>query len=75
MTLVEAAEDILRKSKGVALTTREITEQAIKAGLIHPKSTQPWVQMQSAIRERNQQMIKAGKREPFVLKESKWSLI
>ena len=75
MTLVEAAAEILGKSKGLGLTTREITEQAIKAGLIHPKSAQPWVQMQSAIRERNQQMIKAGKGEQFVLKESKWSLI
>jgi hypothetical protein len=73
MTLIEAAEAILSKTKG-SLSAREITDQALKDGLIKPKSAKPWVHLQSAIRERNQQLIKSGKREHFVLVEGKWKL-
>ena len=74
MTLVEAAEVILKKSRGLALTSREITEQAIAEGLIHPKSAQPWVHLQAAIRQHNQQLVNAGKKEQFSLVEGKWKL-
>ncbi len=74
MTLVEAAESVLGKAKGSSLTAREITEQALKDGLIKPKSAKPWVHLQSALRERNQQLIKAGKKEQFSLVEGKWKL-
>ena len=74
MTLIEAAETILGRTKGSSLTAREITVQALKEGLIKPKSTKPWVHLQSAIRERNQQLVKAGKKEQFSLVEGKWKL-
>lgn len=74
MTLIEAAEAILGKAKGLSLSAREITDQALKEGLISPKSTKPWVHLQSAIRERNQQLIKAGKKEQFSFIEGKWKL-
>lgn len=74
MTLVEAAEAILGKAKGSSLSAREITDRALKDGLIKPKSAKPWVHLQSAIRERNQQLVKAGKREQFSLVEGKWKL-
>ena len=74
MTLIEAAEVILGKSKGLSLSAREITDQASEEGLIKPKSAKPWVHLQSAIRERNQQLIKSGKREQFALVEGKWTL-
>jgi hypothetical protein len=74
MTLIEAAEAILGKAKGSSLTAREITDHALKDGLIKPKSAKPWVHLQSAIRERNQQLIKAGKKEQFSLVEGKWKL-
>jgi hypothetical protein len=74
MTLIEAAVSILSKSKGASLSAREITDQALKDGLIKPKSTKPWVHLQSAIRERNQQLIKSGKKEQFSLVEGKWKL-
>jgi len=74
MTLIEAAETILDKAKGSSLSAREITDQALKEGLIKPKSTKPWVHLQSAIRERNQQLVKAGKKEQFSLVEGKWKL-
>jgi len=74
MTLIEAAEAILGKAKGSLLTAREITEQALKDGLITPKSEKPWVHLQSALRERNQQLIKAGKKEQFSFVEGKWKL-
>ena len=74
MTLVEAAEAILSKAKGSSLSAREITDRALKDGLIKPKSTKPWVHLQSAIRVHNQQLVKAGKREQFSLIEGKWRL-
>jgi HB1, ASXL, restriction endonuclease HTH domain len=74
MTLVEAAEAILGKSASSALTAREITELAMKDGLIKPKSAKPWVHMQSAIRERNQQLLAAGKKEQFSFVAGKWKL-
>lgn len=74
MTLIEAAELILGKAKGSSLSAREITDQALMEGLISPKSTKPWVHLQSAIRERNQQLKKAGKKEQFSFIEGKWKL-
>jgi len=74
MTLIEAAEAILGKAKGTSLSAREITDLALKDGLINPKSAKPWVHLQSALRERNQQLVKAGKREQFSLVEGKWKL-
>ena len=74
MTLIEAAVSILSKSKGTSLSAREITDQALKDGLIKPKSANPWVHLQSALRERNQQLIKSGKKEQFSLVEGKWKL-
>jgi hypothetical protein len=74
MTLIEAAETILGRTKGSSLTAREIVDQALKEGLIKPKSAKPWVHLQSAIRERNQQLVKAGKKELFSLVEGKWKL-
>jgi hypothetical protein len=74
MTLIEAAEAILGKAKGSSLSAREITDQAFKDGLIKPKSAKPWVHLQSAMRERNQQLVKAGKKEQFLLIEGKWKL-
>jgi HB1, ASXL, restriction endonuclease HTH domain len=74
LTLVEAAEAILGKSGGTALTAREITDQAIKGGLVKPKSAKPWVHMQSAIRQRNQQLAAAGKKEQFSFVAGKWQL-
>jgi hypothetical protein len=74
MTLIEAAEVILGKNKGAFLTAREITDQALRDGLIQPKSAKPWVHLHSAIRERNQQLAKAGRREQFTLLEGKWKL-
>jgi hypothetical protein len=74
MTLIEAAVSILSKSKGTCLSAREITDQALNDGLIKPKSAKPWVHLQSALRERNQQLIKAGKKEQFSLVDGKWKL-
>lgn len=74
MTLIEAAEAILGKVNGSSLTAREITDQALKDGLIKPKSAKPWVHLQAAIRERNQQLVKSGKKEQFSLEEGKWKL-
>ena len=74
MTLIEAAEAILGKSASAALTAREITDQAIKDGLIKPKSAKPWVHMQSAIRERNQQRLAAGTKEQFSFVSGRWKL-
>ena len=74
MILIEAAEAILGKAKGSSLSAREITDQAFKDGLIKPKSAKPWVHLQSAMRERNQQLVKAGKKEQFLLIEGKWKL-
>lgn len=74
MTLIEAAEAILGNAKGSSLSAREITDHALKNGLIKPKSAKPWVHLQSAIRERNQQLVKAGKKEQFSLVEGKWKL-
>ena len=74
MTLIEAAVSILSKSKGTCLSAREITDHALKDGLIKPKSAKPWVHLQSALRERNQQLIKAGKMEQFSLVDGKWKL-
>ena len=74
MTLIEAAETILGGAKGLCLSAQEITALALKEGLIKPKSTKPWVHLQSAIRERNQLLVKAGKKEQFSLVEGKWKL-
>jgi hypothetical protein len=74
MTLIEAAEAVLGKAKGSSLSAREITDQALRENLIKPKSAKPWVQLQSAMRERNQQLVKAGKKEQFSLVEGKWKL-
>ena len=74
MTLIEAAEAILGKAKDLSLSAREISDQAVRDGLIKPKSVKPWVHLQSAIRERNQQLVKAGKKEQFSLVEGKWKL-
>jgi hypothetical protein len=74
MTLIEAAVSILSKSKGTFLSAREITDHALKDGLIKPKSAKPWVHLQSALRERNQQLIKEGKKEQFSLVDGKWKL-
>jgi hypothetical protein len=51
MKLVEAAELILRESKGAHLHTREICELAIQKKLITPKSQKPWVHMQAVLRQ------------------------
>ena len=74
MTLVEAAQAILGKAKDSTLSAREITDQALEDGLIKPKSAKPWVHLQSAIREHNQQLVKAGKREQFLMVGGKWKL-
>ena len=74
MTLIEAAEAVLGKAKVSSLSAREITDQALKDNLIKPKSAKPWVHLHSAIRERNQQLVKAGKKEQFSLVEGKWKL-
>lgn len=74
MTLIEAAEAILGKAHGLSLSAREITDQALSDGLIKPKSAKPWVHLQSAIRERNQKLVLAGKKEQFSLVEGKWKL-
>ena len=74
MKLIEAAEAILGKAKGSSLSAREITDQAIRDHLINPKSKKPWVHLQSAIRARNQKLIKAGKKEQFSMVEGKWKL-
>lgn len=74
MTLIEAAEAILSKTKDLELSAKEITEQAVKDGLIKPKSTKPWVHLHSAIRDRNQELVKAGKKEQFLLVNGKWKL-
>jgi len=74
VTLIEAAEAILGKAKGSFLSAREITDLAVKEGLIKPKSAKPWVHLQSAIRQQNQQLAKAGKREAFSFAEGKWKL-
>ncbi len=74
MTLIEAAKTVLSKARGASLSAREITDQAMKDGLIKPKSAKPWVHLQSAIRELNQQLAKAGKKEQFSLVEGKWKL-
>ena len=74
MTLIEAAEAVLGKAEGLSLSAREITDQALRENLIRPKSAKPWVHLHSAIRERNQQLVKAGKREQFSFVEGKWKL-
>lgn len=74
MTLIEAAEVVLGKANGSSLSAREITDQALRENLIKPKSAKPWVHLQSAIRLRNQQLLKAGKKEQFSLVEGKWTL-
>ena len=74
MTLIEAAEAILGKARGSYLSARAITDQALKDGLIKPKSVKPWVHLHSAIRVRNQQLVKAGKKEQFSLADGKWTL-
>jgi len=75
MTLIEAAETILGRAKGASLSAREITDQALKDGLIKPKSEKPWVHLQSAMRQRNHQLVSAGKKEQFSLSGGKWKLI
>ena len=50
MKLVEAAELILRETKGAHLGTREICEIAVQKKLIAPKSNKPWVHMQAVLR-------------------------
>ncbi len=75
MTLVEAAEAILGRARGTSLSAREITDQALKDGLIKPKSEKPWVHLQSAIRQRNHQLVSAGRKEQFLFSEGKWKLI
>ena len=74
MTLTQAAEVILRNSNGKSMTAREITDQAIREGLIKPKSAKPWVHLQSALREKNKQLASAGKKEQFSLVAGKWKL-
>ena len=74
MTLIEAAKVILGKAKGSSLSAREITDQAIKDGLIKPKSAKPWVHLQAAMRERNQQLTEEGEKEQFSLVDGKWKL-
>lgn len=74
MTLIEAAETVLRRANGSSLTAREIINQAIRDNLIKPKSEKPWVHLQSAMRERNKQLVKAGEREQFSFAEGKWML-
>ena len=55
MKLIEAAELILKESKGAHLGTKQICEIAIQKKLITPKSEKPWVHMQAVLR---QQMAK-----------------
>ena len=74
MTLIEAAEIILRKADGSFLSAREITDLALKDGLINPKSAKPWVHLQAAIRQHNQQLVNTGKKEKFSLAGGKWKL-
>ena len=74
MTLIEAAYTVLSKNKAISLSAREITDQAIKEGLINPKSKKPWVHLHSAIRERNKQMRSAGINEQFSFVKGKWKL-
>lgn len=74
MTLIEAAHIVLSKNKEISLSAREITDQAIKEGLINPKSKKPWVHLHSAIRERNKQMRSVGNKEPFFFVGGKWKL-
>ena len=51
MTLLEAAELILRESNGAHLGTKEICQLAIQKKLIAPKSSTPWVHMQAVLRQ------------------------
>jgi HB1, ASXL, restriction endonuclease HTH domain len=74
MTLVEAAVKILSNVKGSSLSSKEIIEMALSEGLIKPKSSKPWVHLQSAMRSHNKSLIQAGKREKFLLAEGKWKL-
>jgi hypothetical protein len=74
MTLVEAAEVILGRSKGSKLTAREITDQAVAAGLIQPKSSRPWVHLHSALKQHNRQREDSGAQPTFILFDGRWRL-
>jgi len=74
MTLVEAAEVVLKAAGGVSLTAQEITEKAVATKLIAPKSRKPWVHLQAAMRESNFRLEKAGKTAQFISKDGKWEL-
>ena len=74
MTLVEAAEVVLKAAAGIDLTAQEITQKAIAQKLINPKSSKPWVHLQSAIRETNSRLEAVGKPPIFVGENGKWRL-
>lgn len=74
MTLIEAAEVILLKAKGSCLSAREITDMAMKHGLIKPKSAKPWMHLHAALKQHNQQSINAGQKERFSFAGGKWKL-
>jgi hypothetical protein len=74
MTLVEAAQAILKAAGGKELSAQEITQKAIAEKLISPKSQKPWVHLQAAIRETNARLEAAGKSAQFVAINEKWQL-
>ena len=65
MTLVEAAVKILSNVKGSSLSSKEIIEMALSEGLIKPKSSKPWVHLQSAMRSHNKSLIKRERGKNF----------
>jgi hypothetical protein len=74
MTLVEAAEAILKVAGSDGLSAQEITQKAVAGKLVSPKSEKPWVHLQAAIRETNARLEAAGKSAQFVSKNGKWLL-
>lgn len=63
MTYIEAALTVLRRAKR-PLTTREVLDAAIKAGLVVPKGKTPHATMSAALYER-------AKSDPLLVKLEK----
>jgi hypothetical protein len=64
MNMADAAEQVLRQSRQ-ELSPREITDQALAAGIITPRSDKPWVYMAAAIRKDNRRRQERGEATRF----------
>ena len=72
MKLVDAAYIVLKEANSKGMTSRQVTELAIKKNLITPKSAKPWSHMQSAIRLEIEDFRSKGKEPRFIFKDGLW---